>query len=309
MLNAHWETIIPSMFYQIEGVEYERERLELDDGDFLDLDWMKKGTQRLMILSHGLEGNSERYYIKRTAKFFHERGWDILAWNNRSCSGEMNRLLRFYHHGATEDIAAVIEHALKKPYENIVLIGFSMGGGMQLKYLGEREVDPRVNGAVSISVPCHLLDSANALKQGFSKYYEKRFLNKLKLKILEKAKSMEIDTEGINEIKTFKQFDERYTLNMFPGFKDQTDFYNRISSLPYLPDIQVPVLILNAANDPMLINRCYPVKECAQNPNLHLEMPKYGGHVGFSLSGNEFSYIEYAAEKFIFDVILSPFGT
>lgn len=304
-LNGHFETMVPSIFFKVEGIAYTRERLELEDGDFLDLDWVKNGNHRLIILSHGLEGSADRHYIKRPAKFFSEKGWDILAWNNRSCSGEMNRLARFYHHGATEDIAAVIERALDLGYEEIVLIGYSMGGGMQQKYLGERPTDLRVKGAISFSVPCHLLDSANALKSGFSKFYERRFVKKLKAKILSKAEIIPLDTDGIEEVKTFLDFDEKFTLKMFPGYKNQTDFYNKASSLTYLQDIGIPLLIVNALNDPMLMDRCYPVEIAQRNPNVFLEMPEKGGHVGFTLAGKPYSYMEYAAERFINETILA----
>lgn len=304
LINSHFETIIPSMFYKVHGVEYQRERLELADGDFLDLDWIKNRNKRLIIFSHGLEGNTYRHYIKRPAKYFSSKGWDVLAWNNRSCSGEMNRLIRFYHHGATEDISAVVDRALEEGYKEIVLIGFSMGGGMQQKYLGERTVNNRIKGAVSFSVPCHLLDSAKTLRAGFSKFYEERFVNKLKDKLKQKAKVMDIDINGIDEVVNFTQFDARFTLKMFPGFKDQDDFYNKASSLNYLENIEVPLLIINAANDPMLSNRCYPAEIARKKANIYLEIPTYGGHVGFSMLGDSLSYMEYAAEDFIDNMIL-----
>src|SRR5215510_13761043 len=122
LFNGHIETIVPSTFRKIDGVAYVRERLELSDGDFLDLDWLKSDSRNLMIFSHGLEGNSERHYCKGMAKYFFQRGWDALIWNCRGCSGEMNRLPRFYHHGATEDLRAVIEHAIRKGYRFLTLV-------------------------------------------------------------------------------------------------------------------------------------------------------------------------------------------
>ncbi|MEQ1588434.1 MAG: alpha/beta fold hydrolase [Cyclobacteriaceae bacterium] len=138
LFNGHLETIIPSIFRKVSAV-YQRERIELTDGDFLDLDWLSKGRNKLVIVSHGLEGNSDRHYAKGMAAYFFERGWDAIAWNCRGCSGEINRLPRSYHHGATEDLAAVVDHAIQKSYTHIVLVGFSMGGSMTLKYLGERK--------------------------------------------------------------------------------------------------------------------------------------------------------------------------
>ncbi len=301
--NAHMETIVPSLYYKVDGVYFERERLELSDGDFLDLDWIKQGSKKLIVLSHGLEGSSDRHYIKRPAKLFSSLGWDILAWNNRSCSGEMNRLPRFYHHGATEDIAAVIDHALKEDYEELILIGYSMGGGMQQKYLGERPINERIKGAISFSVPCNLHDGAASLQIGISKMYEHRFIKKLKEKIIEKSAFLDLDIEGIDEIKTFRAFDKKYTLRMFPGYKDTNDFYNKISSDQYLPNIDIPLLIVNSKNDPMLIGRCYPVDLAEKSKTVYLEMPEKGGHVGFTLSRNEYSYMEFAAKKFIEEVI------
>lgn len=305
--NGHFETIIPSMFYEVEGVNYERERLELPDGDFLDLDWIKNENKRLIVLSHGLEGNSHRHYIKRPAKLFSSKGWDILAWNNRSCSGEMNRLPRFYHHGATEDIAAVIERGLEEAYEEVVLIGFSMGGGMQQKYLGERDTDPRIKGAISFSVPCNVLNSADELGKKGNRFYERRFVSKLSEKILAKSKLMElpVDEEEVARAKTFKELDSAFTLRIHTEYSDAEDFYARITSDQFLPNVQVPLLIVNAANDPMLGDKCYPYELAKEKKNIFLEVPKIGGHVGFTLPRNNLSYMDYASDRFLREVILS----
>jgi len=302
LINGHFETVIPSMFYKVAGLKYERERLELPDGDFLDLDWIKNNNKRLIVLSHGLEGNSGRHYILRPAKLFSAKGWDILAWNNRSCSGEMNRLPRFYHHGATEDIAAVIEKALKADYDELVLIGFSMGGGMQQKYLGEREVDNRIKGAISFSVPCNVLDSADELGKRGNRFYERRFVDKLKKKIQHKATMMDlpVDIEEINKLKTFRALDKAFTLKVHTEYRDPPDFYSRITSDRFLPQIRIPLLIVNAQNDPMLGEKCYPTELAQKSKSLFLEMPKRGGHVGFTLpNSREYSYMEYVAEEFI----------
>ena len=307
MINGHFETIIPSMFYRVEGLNYAKQRLELDDGDFLDLDWIKNGNKRLMILSHGLEGNSGRHYILRPAKLFSAKGWDILAWNNRSCSGEMNRLPRFYHHGATEDISAVIDRALREDYEELVLVGFSMGGGMQQKYLGERVIDDRIKGAISFSVPCNVLDSASELGKKENRFYEKRFVSKLKNKILKKSEYMDlpVDLEEVRAVKTFRALDKAFTLKVHTEYTDPDDFYHKITSDQYLPNIQVPLLIVNAENDPMLGKKCYPIKLAEKKKNIFLEIPKRGGHVGFTLTNSkEYSYMEYAQERFLEEVIL-----
>lgn len=303
--NGHLETIIPSLFYKVEGIEYERERLELADGDFLDLDWVRRGNKRLIVLSHGLEGSADRHYIKRPAQYFSQKGWDILAWNNRSCSGEMNRLPRFYHHGATEDIAAVIDRGLEDEYDKVVLIGYSMGGGMQQKYLGERNPDERIKGAISFSVPCNVQNSADMLRKGAGRIYEKRFVKKLKEKILAKAEVVEMDVDGIRDVKNFRQLDERFTLKVHPEYTNADDFYTRITSDQFLPNIKIPLLIVNAINDPMLGESCYPIELAEQSENIYLEMSEKGGHVGFTIPNSQWSYMEYAADRFIEEVIFS----
>lgn len=262
-----------------------------------------------MVLSHGLEGDSGRHYILRPAKLFSTRGWDILAWNNRSCSGEMNRLPRFYHHGATEDIAAVIDRALTEEYEEIVLVGFSMGGGMQQKYLGERAVDQRIKGAVSFSVPCNVWDSACTLSKPQNRFYERRFVSKLKKKVMQKALLMEmpIDLEALQKATNFQTLDETFTLKIHTEYKDAMDFYDKITSDQYLPDIKIPLYIVNAANDPMLGEKCYPVALAEGKKNIYLEIPPRGGHVGFTLAGRkEYTYMEQAITQFL-DEIMAPF--
>ncbi|MEM0940367.1 MAG: alpha/beta fold hydrolase [Bacteroidota bacterium] len=307
--NGHLETIIPSLFYKVDRIGYRRERLELSDGDFLDLDWMKNGRNRLIILSHGLEGDSYRHYITRMAKRLFAVEWDILAWNNRSCSGEMNRLPRFYHHGATEDIGAVVDRALKETYDQIVLIGFSMGGGMQQKYLGEKKTNSRIKGAISFSVPCNVLDSANQLRKRGNRFYERRFIRKLKKKILLKSKLMRlpVDLEEVKNVKTFKQLDKAFTLKIHTEYKDADHFYSKIASDQYLANITIPLLIVNALNDPMLGELCYPYDLAREKRNIFLETPKIGGHVGFVMPNSEGSYMESVAERFIEEVII-PFS-
>ena len=187
--NGHLQTILPGMFRKVE-IQYERERLTLSDGDFVDLDWHVHNNQRLALLSHGLEGNSERPYIKGMAKLFAEHGWDVLAWNCRSCSGEMNRNFRLYNHGEIGDFGEVIQHINRtKRYDQIALIGFSMGGSITLKYLGihGKEIPDNIAKAVAFSTPCDLKSGAEILDEPQNKIYRNRFLKKLKIKLEAKA--------------------------------------------------------------------------------------------------------------------------
>lgn len=301
--NGHVETVIPSLLRKITGIAYQRERLELADGDFLDLDWLKNKNKKLIIISHGLEGSSERHYSKGMAKYFFQRGWDALAWNCRSCSGEMNRLPRFYHHGATEDLASVIQHALNlQHYSSIVLAGISMGGSLSLKYLGEfnSSLDKRVKGAAVFSVPCHLGSSAKELDKSSKWFYLNRFLKKLGKKIKSKSEKFPdiISYHGFEKIKTFEEFDNRYTAPLH-GFKDADDFYERASSYHYIPLITIPTLITNALNDPFLPPSCFPYEMARHHESVFLETPARGGHTGFPLNGKEENWMEERAFEFL----------
>ncbi len=309
LFNGHVETIYPSMFRKIHGVSYQRERLDLPDGDFVDLDWLPTESgarERLVIISHGLEGSSDRHYSKGMAKYFQQRGWDALAWNCRSCSGEINRLPRFYHHGDTADLHQIITHAATRGYQQIALVGFSMGGSFSLKYLGERgsTIDSRIVGGVGFSVPCHLESSARELDQPNRSFYRNRFLKKLGKKIKQKETLFpgKISHQGYDLIKTFEQFDNRYTAPLH-GFENALDFYQKSSCLPYLTKISVPTLLVNAANDPFLPEPCYPRDMLRDHPVVHFEVPARGGHVGFSFSGKEENYMEIRAFEFLSAVV------
>jgi predicted alpha/beta-fold hydrolase len=305
LANGHLETIVPSAFRKVKDVLYRRQRLELDDGDFLDLDWLAntdvKNT-KLVVISHGLEGSSDRHYSRGMAKYFHTRGWDALAWNCRSCSGEINRLPRFYHHGDTADLHRVITEAFNKGYDHVALTGFSMGGSFSMKYIGERgtSLDPRIKGAVGFSVPCNLGSSARELDTPSKSFYRNRFLRKLGKKILAKSYLYpdKLSYSGYEKIKTFREFDDRYTASLH-GFKDAADFYSQSSCDQYLGKITVPVLIVNAANDPFLPAECFPKEIARDHRYVHLEIPRRGGHVGFSLSGSEENYMERRAFEFL----------
>ncbi|WP_332912826.1 YheT family hydrolase [Algoriphagus boritolerans] len=144
LFSGHLETIYPALFRQVALQEPERERITTEDDDFLDLDWYKKGNSRLVVLSHGLEGNSTRPYMLGMAREFLQKGFDVLSWNYRGCSEELNQKVIFYHSGATYDLDAVVRHAAKN-YSELFLIGFSLGGNLSLKFLGEKKLSVQKN--------------------------------------------------------------------------------------------------------------------------------------------------------------------
>ena len=282
LANGHLQTILPVLLPRRITLPSVRARLELPDGDFLDLDWTRAGHGRLAIIAHGLEGSSTQKYVRGMAATLHAARWDVLAWNFRGCSGEPNRLVRAYHSGDTADLAAVIAHAAAD-YARIALVGFSLGGNVTLKYLGEAPPHPAVIAAAAISVPLDLASSARALDQRLdNRIYLRRFIVPLVAKIEAKALDFpgKVNTNGVRAIRSFQEFDDRFTAPLH-GFRDAADYWTRASARQFLPRITIPTLILNALNDPFLTADSQPFPEAEANPSLHLEAPESGGHVGF----------------------------
>lgn len=285
--NGYVSTVYSGLVRRVSMAQ-NRERIILSDDDFLDLDWSysDEPSNKLLILLHGLEGNGQRPYMLGTAKLFNSNGFDAVCVNFRGCSGEDNLKYRSYHSGATDDLEDILSHIISsKKYSKIYLKGFSLGGNLLLKYLGERAVIPsEIKGAIAVSVPCNLYGSCKELHALKNKPYHDNFKIYLvkRLRVKQKKHSDKLSVEQVNSIKTLKDFDDVYTSKAH-GFKDALDYYEKASSLQFLPNIKTPTLILNALNDSFLSPECYPVKEAKENPSLFLEMPNHGGHVGFHL--------------------------
>ncbi|MFW6346990.1 MAG: YheT family hydrolase [Cyclonatronaceae bacterium] len=307
--NAHLQTIFPSLFRPVPPVNYRRERIETQDGDFLDIDRIIRKNEipgSLAVISHGLEGSSSRVYVKGMAAAFAKAGYDVMAWNFRGCSGEMNRLPRFYHSGDTEDLARVVEHGRECGYRDIVLVGFSMGGNMSLKYAGEQgsRLPEEIRSIIAFSVPCDLATSARALSEAACGFYTKRFMRMLKAKIRAKAALMpqHISTDGLEQMRDFAEFDNAYTAPLH-GFKNAEDYWHKASCKHVLGRIRRPALLINARNDPFLTPGCYPVEAARNHHYLFLEQPETGGHVGFLAFNSQNSYwseqraVEFAGRK------------
>ncbi|NNC62545.1 MAG: alpha/beta fold hydrolase [Eudoraea sp.] len=300
--NGHVSTVYYGLFRKIDDFDQERERLELADADFMDLDWSyaDKASGKVVILLHGLEGHGQRPYITGSAKHFNLSGYDCCAVNFRGCSSEPNRLYRSYHSGATEDLDAVVKHiSEKKKYRELYIKGFSLGGNMVLKYAGEgRELPDFLKAIVAVSAPVDLHSSLRALMRWENIPYASRFRKHLVAKL--KAKQPQfpdlLPDHEIQKIKTLKDFDDIYTSRAH-GFTDALDYYARCSSLQFLEQIRVKTLVINARNDSFLGQECYPYKAAEANDCVFLEVPEYGGHVGFYDAQN-IAYTEKRALKF-----------
>jgi uncharacterized protein len=307
--NPHFSTIYPSVFRKVKGVYYTRERMELSDGDFLDLDWsfseniafnksailkvetLIKKTTKLAIFTHGFLGNSTRPYLLGGVKAFNSVGYDALVWNHRGLGGENNRLERITTHGSSDELEEVINHALSKnQYDEIALVGYSKGGNIALKYAGEKgeNIPSQIKNVVAISTPTDLQGSVDVMgKDGF---YTNRFHKKLS-KFLQERKQL-IDSEIFKDLKKFQYLDDFSDKYIAPlhGFKDGKDYYDSCSAMHVVDKIRIPTLILNAQNDPVLSESC-AMKYIAQKSDyVFSEMPLHGGHCGFYESNHDGLY-------------------
>ncbi|AVR44659.1 alpha/beta hydrolase [Christiangramia fulva] len=299
--NADIATIYAATLRKVAIDIPERERLELKDGDFIDLDWFYSGqnSRKAIILLHGLAGNSTRPYMKGMAKVFNKKGWDAISVNLRGCSGEMNRLYRSYHAGVTNDLGEIINHILSlSKYEKIVLLGFSLGGNIVLKYLAERDKIPsEIVSGIGISVPCDLAGSLGAINKMRNFVYAQRFLVNLKEQLLQRAEKFpeKVNPVAIKKCRSLRDIDDLYTSKAH-GYKNASDYYRQASSLYSLEKIKIPSLLINAKNDSFLSEESYPYKKAEHSPYFHLETPVYGGHVGFITKNGPFYHEKRAIE-------------
>ena len=307
--SGHFQTVYPTLFRKVEGVNYRRKRIQTPDDDFIDLDFSEVSrADSAVIICHGLEGSSDRAYMRGMAAAFNSSGIDAVCYNYRGCSGVMNRQVRMYNAGATDDLELVIKHVLsQKKYKSLILTGFSLGGNLVLKYAGEHssDIDKKIKSVIAISAPCDLHNSSIELHKMQNYLYQKRFIIMLKEKIkLKKKDHPELEKIDLDSIKTLWEFDDRITAPLH-GFKDALDYWTKSSSAPVLHKITIPTLILNALDDPILGKKCYPFEESEKSRYLHLEATKQGGHVGFmSGKSDPVYYSEKRAVEFALKLFL-----
>jgi predicted alpha/beta-fold hydrolase len=247
-----------------------------------------RGNDELVLIIHGLEGSAQSKYVISLGTRAIEQNFDVLAMNLRGCSGELNRLYRSYHSGETQDLDQVINHIVKSNrYKRIFLVGYSLGGNQVLKYLGETRKYAPIAKAVAISVPCDLHASSVEISKSKNFIYLHRFLNSLKPKLFTKNElhDQKLSETAIKEIKNFSDFDNLYTAPAH-GFMNSLDYYTQSSSKQYIPFIEKNTLIISALDDPFLSESCFPFEETNKNKFVYLEVPNFGGHVGFNVQLN-----------------------
>lgn len=280
--NPHCQTLWSTLCRRkIRTLALTRERVELADGDFIDLDWVNPGDGPIVLILHGLEGSSQSPYASGLLQAVAAQGWRGVVMHFRSCSGELNRLLRTYHSGETTDLLTLIKKLqAREPQTPIAAVGFSLGGNVLLKSLGELGKETLLVAAVAVSVPFELEKAAYRLERGFSRVYARHLLKSLRSKIARKMKAkVHSNLPPLSKLKSIREFDDKVTAPLH-GFLGVADYYSRSSSRQYLRAIQIPTLILHAKDDPFMTPDVIP-EQHELSADIILEVSEQGGHVGF----------------------------
>ncbi len=301
-LNKHLNTAIPALFFSNNYKYVIREKITLLDGDFVHLDWGQKQSKKIVLMLHGLESSADQFYMRHSALYLEKNGFSIVALNYRGCSGVPNALFKGYHSGCSSDLKEVvdfIEHNYN--FEELYLLGFSLGGNIVLKYLAENTKQPFVKKGLAFSSPVDLKSSSIQIGEVFWGIYEKRFMKRLKQGLKLKAElhpQKSVDLDLLFEMKKFVEFDEYYTAPA-NGFLNANDYYQKASSLYQLDQIETTSLLVSAYDDPFLSEKCYPqnISSKAFNTEYHNK----GGHLGFikNIRKQQCWYPERAATFFM----------
>ncbi len=313
--GPHSQTLTARLLRPADGPRLSRERLETPDGDFLDVDWRSPPQQNapVVVVLHGLEGSSRRKYVRSMCRELNTHGVGTVAVNFRGCSGEPNRTLSFYHSGDTRDLNFVVETVRSRyPDSAVGAMGFSLGGNVVLKAIGEREDGGRhfVDAAAVMSVPYDLAAGCALLQRSrMGRAYSGYFLRSLRGKVAWKRDRLadRLDIEAVDRARSIWEFDDALTAPL-NGFDDASDYYAKSSSKGFLNAVQVPTLLLHAEDDPFLPPEAIPRAEAAGNDAITLALSPRGGHVGF-VHGTPWAprfWGESAAAQFLAEKLRSP---
>ncbi len=282
--NSHFQTIWPVLFRKRhkKALRLIAERLELPDGDFLDLVWTGQENKPIVLLLHGLEGSIHSHYAQGLLQSVTQQGWRGVLMHFRGCSGEPNRLARKYHSGETQDLAFVVNTIQSRfPKTPMAAIGISLGGNVLLKWLGETGVNNPLVAAIAISVPYELHKTAQRIQRGFSRFYQWHLLKCLLNRTIQKfqTQACPIDLNKIKTIQTISDFDDYVTAPLH-GFSGKDEYYASASCKQYLIKIRVPTLLIHAKDDPFMTTDIIPSSDDLSDC-ITLEVTEKGGHVGF----------------------------
>lgn len=291
--NCHLQTILAKYLAPSRDLSLQAELLPLPDGDELMLHWGQRPRQQgqsLVLILHGLEGNFRSHYVRGLMFSLQQQGFATVLMHFRGCHGEANKLARAYHSGDTEDLAYVLQQLQQRyPAQPLAAVGFSLGGNVLMKYCGEQGAANPLQAAVAVSAPLQLAASAERINQGFSRVYQQYLLKRLKQTMQRKLARhadfpLALTPADVEQIRSIRQFDQLLTAPLH-GFHDADDYYQRASAKPYLAKICRPCLLIHAKDDPFLASSAIPSPQ-ELNPQLHLLLSEYGGHVGFISGGS-----------------------
>ena len=282
--HRHLQTIFPNLTRRRMKVDTHHQRLELPDGDFVDLNWTNQHKGRgspIVIVLHGLGGSIESKYVQSILRETQTNNWRGLLMHFRGASASINRLPRSYHAGDIDDIYYLISKLhLEEPQCAIFVVGYSIGGSVLLNLLGRKKNLP-IKAAIAVSVPYNLHQAAINLDRGFSRIYQTYILRSLKEKTISKFSGTKVpfDVKNISRLKNFREFDDTVTAPLH-GFAGVDDYYQRCSAKQYLTRIDIPTLLIHASDDPFMSPQCAPT-QLDVSEKITLEVYKRGGHVGF----------------------------
>lgn len=311
LTNMHGQTLYRTLTHRTNAIVDAYERLELPDGDFIDLAWRTNGLKNdapLIILLHGLGGSENSAYVTTLFDAFNESGYRVVLMNFRGASREPNRLPRFYHGGDTADLAFLLNTMkLREPTTKKAVVGISLGGNVLLKWLGETGSQSLIDAAVAVSVPFQLKNVVQKINKGFSRVYQNHLLEKLRTVFLQKLDvvndQLPLSKQRLYSIKSLYEFDEQVTAPLH-GFASVDEYYQKSSSRQYLPQIQTPTLIIHAQDDPFMTSDILPTSK-ELSPDILLELSQYGGHVGFIAEKRQ-GWLEQRIPNFLMDYLLVP---
>lgn len=294
LANKHVQTLLPRLVKRKPVEHFQFQQLDLPDGDFVDLVWNgsppDKSTESIVIIFHGLEGSIHSPYAREIMHSFAEKNQPAVLMHFRNCSGRPNRLPRSYHSGDTGDASFLIDWLSEQyPQAKLTAVGYSLGGNMLLKLLGEQGESVKLKAAVSVSAPILLDVCADTIQQGFSVVYQKYLVKSLikntriKYQYHDYKKLFGIPLSQVEKSKTFWDFDDGFTAPV-NGFASAEDYYSQSSARQYLKDIKIPTLIIHALDDPFMTKEIVP-DHSELSVSTELELSKHGGHVGYVKRG------------------------
>ena len=294
--NAHIQTIYSSVHHPLAPTIDKTERIDLPDGDFIDLAWSTKELGEntpLVVILHGLGGGLQSSYVPRFMNAFNKKGWRAVLMHFRGAGAEHNRLPRAYHSGDTADLDFLIKLLnQREPDTKKAIVGVSLGGNVLLKWLGETQINS-IDAAAAVSVPFVLKQVANRFNEGFSRFYQKHLLSELKAFFAKKITYHPNPPEAFKkaaDCTCFWTFDHEVTAPLY-GFNSVHAYYRECSSRQFLRHIKIPTLIIHAEDDPFMTKDVVPTEE-ELSESITLEISKKGGHVGF-VSGSMFGTPSY----------------